>query len=292
VTSPEPDFMSLDADALGEALVPLFFDDAGAEWATSLFPRIVTRYQTVRGDLATMREFLLHQLHVSIEAQEEAKGLLSGEQTSPEPPRSPPPPAHVVPVPTFAGSTGGNGEGVLGERMQHQESSVRDKAAKVIKNLIEAKDRRSHSDARERNDAPAKEAVSREQQDRGRRGEEEMKRRLVAPGGWEGFTFLSDKRDQRCGYDFLCLHEGREVKLEVKTFTLNGRIMVTVTELQESAANRQDYFLIGVLEDGPATSWPTIIAQDPLPFLITYGEFEIEASLELPAVVLLGMGHP
>lgn len=118
-----------------------------------------------------------------------------------------------------------------------------------------------------------------------------MKRRLMLPGGWEGFTFVQDKRDQRCGYDFLCRYEGREVKMEVKTFTVNGRIMVTPTELQESTASRQDYLLVGVLEDGPA-AWPTVIARDPLPILIEYGEFEIEASLELPAEVLLRMERP
>jgi hypothetical protein len=51
----------VDGDALGDALSPVFVDRPGDELA-ALFPRVVSRYQTVRGDPAKMEEFLLESL--------------------------------------------------------------------------------------------------------------------------------------------------------------------------------------------------------------------------------------
>ena len=71
-----------------------------------------------------------------------------------------------------------------------------------------------------------------EQQSRGTRGELEIKRRTSCVGGWVGFTFMDDLRDSDVGFDFLCQKNGRDVRVEVKTFTPNGRIFFTQRELQ------------------------------------------------------------
>src|SRR5205823_6576359 len=65
--------------------------------------------------------------------------------------------------------------------------------------------------------------VTAEQQLRGRRGEEEIRRRLLLPGGWEGFVFLEDHRQPPRGYDFLASFGNEAAKLEVKTFTSGGQ---------------------------------------------------------------------
>jgi hypothetical protein len=62
------------------------------------------------------------------------------------------------------------------------------------------------------------------------KGEEEIKRRLQLPGGWEGLTLVKDRRDDGCGYDFLCKLSGQEVMLEIKTF-FRGSSIVSTTEL-------------------------------------------------------------
>src|SRR5439155_3450477 len=64
--------------------------------------------------------------------------------------------------------------------------------------------------------------ITPEQRARGRRGEDEMKRRLLLPNGWSGLRLLQDVRAQNCGFDFLCVHCEREIELEVKTFTHQG----------------------------------------------------------------------
>ena len=69
---------SLDGDALGDALVPIFTDRASDELA-GLFPRIVSRYQQLRGEQDAMKEFLYSQLGISEDALEAAQAFASGE---------------------------------------------------------------------------------------------------------------------------------------------------------------------------------------------------------------------
>jgi hypothetical protein len=286
IVSPhQPEFGSLDADALGEALVPLFFDEGAGDWS-GVFPRIVTRFQAVGADAAAMSDFLLHHLHVSIEAQEEASALLSGRDIAPALSQVPPPPARFVTSHRDNAGESVDTEGALEERLQDQESNVRERAVSLIRSLAESNRGSGGGAVSSSDESPVSGAVSQEQQDRGKRGEEEIMRRLPSSQGWEGFVFRKDMRQQKCGYDFLCVHGGREVKLEVKTFTENGRVVVTAGELQASALGRNDYFLVGLLDEGPVTTWRTVIRQDPLPLLLTHGEFEIEASLKMPATVL------
>jgi len=104
------------------------------------------------------------------------------------------------------------------------------------------------------------------------------------PGGWADMVLVADRRHERCGYDFLCKTAGREVKLEVKTFLPNGRVIVTTDELCEAAASGADYFLLGVLDDGgPATRWKTMLIRNPFPTLVKRGKLTIKTKLEAPA---------
>jgi hypothetical protein len=126
--------------------------------------------------------------------------------------------------------------------------------------------------------------VTAEQKVRGKRGEEEIKRRLQLPNG---LTLVSDVRELGCGYDFLCALGGREVKVEVKTFTYDGRVFVTPKELQAAATSRGDYYLVGVLDDGqPEWLWSTFVLPNPIEVLLTKGEFDIDPTLHVLASAL------
>jgi len=123
--------------------------------------------------------------------------------------------------------------------------------------------------------------ITPEQRERGKRGEEEIKRRLERLSGWEGFALIADKRELKCGYDFLCAMDRREVKLEIKTFTQDGRIFVTSHELQEAATSQNDYYLIGVLFDEKIKhhEWSTFIIRNPIDILLNKGEFDVQTEL-------------
>ena len=105
--------------------------------------------------------------------------------------------------------------------------------------------------------------------------------------GWQGFVLVADTREDGCGYDFLCKLDGREVKIEVKTFADNGRVVVTSKELREAASSRADYYLIGILEDeNPAQQWRTFCTPDPIGLLLAKGELELQAELAVRADIL------
>ena len=127
--------------------------------------------------------------------------------------------------------------------------------------------------------------LSTEQIDRGKRGEEEIKKRLMLPNGWAGFTLKADKRNDGCGYDFLCILDAKEVKLEVKTFAQNGRIIISSRELQAAAEDPNNYYLIGVLDDEDIEKpWSEVgIIYNPLEILITRGNFDFQAKLTVVA---------
>jgi hypothetical protein len=124
-----------------------------------------------------------------------------------------------------------------------------------------------------------------EQQLRGKKGEEEIRRRLMLPAGWDGFFLEKDRRRDGCGYDFLCRHGERIVKLEVKTFLRNGRVTVTSRELQEAGASETDYYLIGVLDDGRRVrQWPTFRLENPLATIMTRGKIDLQAKVHASAL--------
>jgi hypothetical protein len=123
-----------------------------------------------------------------------------------------------------------------------------------------------------------------EQKKRGLAGEEEIKRRLQLPGGWEGFTLIKDRRDDGCGYDFLCDLSGQQVMLEVKTFVPTGRIFVSTPELQMAVTSGKDYYLVGVVDkNGSPNDWATHLLCDPATKLLLKGEFDVQAQLKLQA---------
>lgn len=123
--------------------------------------------------------------------------------------------------------------------------------------------------------------VSVVQKDRGRRGEEEFARRAQRQGGWEGFVFAKDTTNDSCGYDFECLQGPELVRVEVKTFTKDGRIVVSPNELQSAGIYGKAYYLVGFLDDGPEAGWASAIIRDPFGRLLEKGGFSLDTVLEI-----------
>ena len=137
------------------------------------------------------------------------------------------------------------------------------------------------------------EQVTPEQQARGLAGEEEIGRRLRRSCGWEEMFFHRDTRNLACGYDYEVKRGGRLVRLEVKTFSANGRVIVTNRELQAAAVHKADYYLIGVQhsDDMPASQWTTYMTPDPMLRLMSLGTFVVEAKLQVTASSLFSFQH-
>lgn len=95
---------------------------------------------------------------------------------------------------------------------------------------------------------PGTAGLTPEQVRQGFEGEEFVLRRLKRPGGLDGLQFKEDRRRRPCGYDFLCSDsDGRDVRVEVKTFTADGRIFLPDAEWRQASANPASHCLIGVL---------------------------------------------
>ncbi len=78
---------------------------------------------------------------------------------------------------------------------------------------------------------------------------------------------------------------GFHVKVEVKTFNINGRIIFTSRELHESAISKKDYYLIGILDkETPQYEWPAYVVQDPISLHLQSGKFDIQAKLQAPEI--------
>ena len=116
---------NLDCDALGEVLIPVFLLDEANNELRALFPRIVSRYQHEYSHADKMRDFMLHQLGVSIDLQETEAARIRGELRD-EPPPPPPPPTVVQPPPV-------NTDQEDDEKQRHEEElNVEMKKIKVI----------------------------------------------------------------------------------------------------------------------------------------------------------------
>jgi hypothetical protein len=276
----------LDADALGQALTPVFFVDRVTEDLAGLFPRIAYKYQQAKGKLDEIRDFLYYQLGISREAQEAAMAILSAEVTETAPaPLTPPLPMKIIAQPLMTTEQHGGirqsidkHQQIISQRLTEILQPFTSTESGTIRTPSGAAVTESHLSRGGRI------VITSEQQDRGKRGEEEIKRRLQLPGGWAGFRFVADKRTEDCGYDFLGTIGDRQVKLEVKTFTINGRIIVTVPELHAAAESQDNYYLVGVLDDGkPEAEWCTFVVRNPLRALLSTGEIDIEAKLYAPA---------
>lgn len=290
VTVPEArSLLSIDGDALADELEPIFVDGISPESAGAL-ARIVTRYQSHGKDRIAMERFLLEHLGVTKEAQEEARAILRGEEKTVVADLSPPP-ALLINLPVGRQIREEIDIATLLE--QHQEH-LRTEAQKFVEGLQHGIEHDKQSGDRPDSTyprittPPPGNRVTDEQQLRGRRGEEEIRRRLLLPGGWEGFVFLEDHREPPRGYDFLASLDNENVKLEVKTFTSNGQAVVTEGELREAALARRHYYLVGLIDDGgPPARWKTIIVSDPLMFLLEHGRFSASPELRVTAEALL-----
>lgn len=274
----------LDADALGEALSPVFLDGISEELA-GLFPRIASRYHHLQGKRDAMKEFMYYQLGISKEAQDMAWAMVLGKTPEAPPMTVPPsPPARVIGPGAIDAGKPPDDKQSIEEKIRGHREKLNEKTNDFVWRLVGTSKKKQTGDATIHSPTEKVGKVTAEQMDRGKKGEEEIRRRLERPGGWEGFILLADKRDQGCGYDFLCVMGEREVKLEVKTFAQDGRVVVTSLELQEAAASQDDYYLIGILDDGKLEyEWSTFLIPNPINILLTKGEFDIQAKLQAPA---------
>jgi len=286
-------FREIDADALGEAISTVFLDGLDSDLA-GLFPRITARYQQLSGDRKGIEEYLYSQLEISKEAQEDSWALFSGEDTIFSPLSAPiPPPAQIIQAPTKSSEEAGTSQEIAGQIQTHQQKLEESASefAEELKNLFQPQNGGSDSTRPSTHPRRKHSEVTPAQEARGKKGEMEIKRRLQLPGGWEGFLLLADKRDEGCGYDFLCSLGDQEVYLEVKTFARNGRVIVSSNELQTAAAYQDAYFLVGILDDDqcPEYDWKSFIVQNPLQLLLKVGEFDIQPKLQALAEKVFGL---
>lgn len=284
------EFSQLDADALGETLVPIFMDIPTGE-IVSLFPRITSRYQQVGGDPARMEEYLLYQLGISIESQQAAWALVTGGEAfdAGESPISVSPPARVIHTDIHP-SDHEKRSVEIKKALDLQKEKIVQKTDTFVEEILV---RHTGSGtpggikAKPSQVAAGSGEITSEQEARGKRGEEEIKRRLQLPGGWEGFTLLQDRREDGCGYDFLCQVGEEEICLEVKAFLKEGRIFVSSKELKVAAEMQEKYVLVGILDNHqPEHQWVTFILQNPLELLLSKGDFDVNPKLEVAALQL------
>lgn len=274
----KPQFKDLDADALGTVLVPMFQDRAAAD-LIAMFARVAVRFKETGGDVPAMRDFMYSHLGVSMEVLENV--------SEPEPERpttaatmAPPPPAIII------GSTSDEGaQPTLADLMQAKQEDLQDQAISLIGKIAHLGQSKSGGGGGVRTVGPVPAPISPEQSARGVAGEEEIMRRLKRPGGWEGFTFSRDVRAENCGFDVDAQQGDRHVKLEVKTFLQGGRVIVTSRELQASAEFKNDYYLVGVLDNDSSEHdrWKTFLIRDPLRYLLSLGQFIVDAKLQVNA---------
>jgi hypothetical protein len=271
-----------DADALGAALVPLFQDRPPSE-LPALFARIAVRFRECQGSPEAMREFMYSHLGVSFEALEGA--LLESQETeSPQAP--PPPPARIV-----SGDIEEDA-GAMEDALENHQVQLQQQASSVVSKLQKATSGSGHHGGGRSasNHMTQQLGITAEQSARGVAGEEEIKRRLSLPGGWDGFVLVRDVRALGCGYDFEVRHGESEAKMEVKTFTTVGRIIFTSRELQEAGESRGAYYLVGVLDSAePASHWSTFLTKDPILKLLKKGEFVVDAKLQVAAASMFGL---
>jgi hypothetical protein len=136
----------------------------------------------------------------------------------------------------------------------HRVESVDDKKNRAIVRLLnkiagevlDATPRKTIKDAR------VGVPLSPDQQERGRKGEEEILRRFES-GAVKGLRLLKDHRSKGGGYDFLCqeVKGKRTVELELKTFkALDGQIVLTPKEFQRASTESDRYYLWGLEDNG------------------------------------------
>jgi Domain of unknown function (DUF3883) len=114
---------------------------------------------------------------------------------------------------------------------------------------------------------------TKEQQERGLRGENEVLRRLKRRSGLNGWKFREDRRNTSCGYDFLCRNGNKDVELEVKTFQLGGQLFFPENEFRIAKSSGQSYYLLGMIDDGGSPKkWPYRVLNSPCSELLRVGK--------------------
>jgi hypothetical protein len=253
---------------------------------------VVARFQQVRGDTEQMQNYIHRQLNVSKEALDYAFSLTEQHVQGEESIASiqiVAPPARVLQVTKESQDTD------VAPTLEDLADIIQEKADSLKDRLTSSSDLQKIDHSPEpmgtvtylstrRTGGVSSLAISREQKERGQKGEDELKRRLLNPNGWEGFTLVSDDRSQGCGYDFLCEFKGRPVKMEVKTFLPTGIVVFTGRELMEAVSEKEDYFLVGIIsDDSPESQWKTIILKNPANALLSTGKFEMQTRLQVAA---------
>lgn len=278
----------LDADDLGQHLVPVFIEDN--EQLAAAFPRVTGRYRQAKGNSTEMEEFMLHQLGVSAESLDYARALIAGEALN-ENFETPAVPGTTWVSSPISGLDPEESRKKLVEILDEQKKQMLEEIQKVLDNTVEANKPGSTQNDETKSGAGG---VTPKQEERGTKGEEEIKRRIVSiQNGWEGFTLIKDRRKDNCGYDFLCVFNGTEVQVEVKTFAPNGRIIFDQRELKTASSSGDRYFLIGVLDSGDSpTNWKTFTIRNPFELLFTKGRFLTDIKLEVsPSEIFVADRH-
>ncbi len=285
---------SIDGDALGATLTPVFADVLDDDYA-GYFSRIIVRYQHSGGDLSSMTRFLLEHLSIPKETQEEAREILLG--TAQHELALPPPRAILIESSLTTSDEAHQHVQSASTFNSHEQDLVQQTKA-FLNDLATPTREPDHEDHLSfTDDAPShplsvttirSASITEEQKHRGLLGEEEIKRRLLLPGGWEGFVLIEDHRTPPRGYDFLCSREGCSVRLEIKTFARHGRVIVTSGELREAANDGTSYYLVAVLDNGLAPeSWDTFILRNPIDNLLHLGTFRTDPELHVPSEALI-----
>ncbi len=280
----------LDADAVGVHLATVLQDHPSAEME-AICARITTRFKEVSGDPEAMKEFMYNHLQVSTEVQDI---VAAGPETQEVDGQGPPTPPPIV---VTSGSSQLERSGELSLLVEQQQERAATEATNLVGRITRPEVHgasSAHPQGQSGRQPPdsglSGEGITDEQAERGTRDEEEMKRRLCLPGGWAGFTFKADVRSPGCGYDFGAERSGHDVRIEVKTFSPNGRIMFTSRELREAATDGPTYFLVGLLDDGgPEKAWQSYLVPNPLGDLLRIGSFSFEARLQLDATQLCAL---
>jgi len=115
--------------------------------------------------------------------------------------------------------------------------------------------------------------ITPEQFQQGVEGERFVLELLSRKNGWRGLRLKEngDRRQESCGYDFLCtrLADGQNIEVEVKTFAKNGRMFFTQKEWLEAEKAGNRYWLVGVLAAGRSTkTWVAERLPNPYRHLI------------------------
>jgi len=262
----------LDGDALGDTLSPIFFD--GVSDLAALLPRAVSRFQLVHGNQNAMKQFLLEGLGVSVESQEFAHDDVAGRSDIYTTLEAPPGATIIQPA--------ADSDNQELNRDPHETSKLLGGLAQDLAHKIAPSSQ--GGSAASPSFGSNLSAPTREQEVRGRKGEEEFFRRTKLPGGWMGFVFEKDCRFVNAGYDFFCRFHGEEARVEVKTFAANGRVVITANELKAASEHRNTFYLVGFIDDdGPENRWQSYVLQDPLPQLFRVGKFSLDVELQASA---------